>query len=129
MFTDSFLEFLRRLLGHEPAVLFERQHEAAPERVEDEPVGHCVDESARDRAFLRDAALSNMVPSIAANVSGFFAYRYGHMVFEYIEEAVEDAAGRFLEDDYRAECIAEYARRELDCSIPAERLRSKDQFT
>jgi hypothetical protein len=44
------------------------------------------DESARDRAYLRDAALSNMVPSIAANVGGFYAYRYGHMVFEYIED-------------------------------------------
>jgi preprotein translocase subunit SecA len=49
------------------------------------------------------------------------------LIFEYIEEAVADAANRFLEPDYRAECIAEYARRTLECSIVPERLRAKDR--
>jgi len=49
------------------------------------------------------------------------------LIFEYIDEAVADAAARFLEDEYRAECLAEHARRTLDCSIPAERLRTKDR--
>jgi len=49
------------------------------------------------------------------------------LIFEYIEEAVGDAANRHLEADYRAECLAEHARRTLECSIPPERLRMKDR--
>jgi hypothetical protein len=44
------------------------------------------DESARDKMFLRDAVVNDKVPSINSNVQGFFAYRYGHAVFDFIEE-------------------------------------------
>jgi Tol biopolymer transport system component len=44
------------------------------------------DESARDKMFLRDAVVNDQVPSINSNVQGFFAYRYGHAVFDFIEE-------------------------------------------
>ncbi len=48
------------------------------------------------------------------------------LIFEYIEEAVDDAIEEFLDKDYPALCAAEYAKRELDCSIMPERLRGKD---
>jgi Tol biopolymer transport system component len=45
------------------------------------------DESARDRMFLRDAVVNDLIPPITrANVSGFFAYRFGHAVFDFIED-------------------------------------------
>jgi hypothetical protein len=44
------------------------------------------DEDSRDEMYLRDAVLSDIVPSVAAPVGGFFSYRYGHKVFEFIEE-------------------------------------------
>ncbi len=45
-----------------------------------------VDEDSRDEIYMRDATLSDQVPSIMAAPQGFLAYRYGHKVFEYIEE-------------------------------------------
>ncbi|MGH9382206.1 MAG: hypothetical protein ACRD2Z_16585 [Thermoanaerobaculia bacterium] len=45
------------------------------------------DETARDRMYLRDAVVNDAVPSISrAEVGGFLAYRFGHAVFDYIEE-------------------------------------------
>ncbi len=44
------------------------------------------DEDARDEMYMRDAALSDQVPSIMNPPRGFLAYRYGHKVFEYIEQ-------------------------------------------
>ena len=44
------------------------------------------DEDARDEMYMRDAALSDQVPSIMNPPQGFLAYRYGHKVFKYIEE-------------------------------------------
>ena len=45
------------------------------------------DESARDRMYLRDAVVNDRIPAITSNqVSGFFAYRFGHAVFDFIEE-------------------------------------------
>jgi Tol biopolymer transport system component len=44
------------------------------------------DETSRDEMYMRDAALSDQVPSIQRAPQGFLAYRYGHKVFEYIEE-------------------------------------------
>lgn len=53
------------------------------------------DETARDRMFLRDAVVNDAVPPISrANVQGFFAYRFGHAVFDFIEE-------RWGEDGFR----------------------------
>jgi Tol biopolymer transport system component len=45
------------------------------------------DESARDRMFLRDAVVNDNIPSVTqSNFGGFFAYRFGHAVFDFIEE-------------------------------------------
>jgi len=44
------------------------------------------DESARDRMYLRDAVVNDRLPPVTANFGGFFAYRYGHALFDFIEE-------------------------------------------
>jgi len=44
------------------------------------------DEDALDEMYMRDAAMSDQVPSIMNPPQGFLAYRYGHKVFQYIEE-------------------------------------------
>jgi hypothetical protein len=45
------------------------------------------DESARDRMFLRDAVVNDNIPSVTGTQGGgFFAYRFGHAVFDFIEE-------------------------------------------
>ncbi len=45
------------------------------------------DESARDKMFLRDAVVNDRIPPVTqTNVTGFFAYRFGHAVFDFIEE-------------------------------------------
>ncbi len=44
------------------------------------------DESARDKMYLRDAVVNDQLPPITANFGGFFAYRYGHAFFDFIEE-------------------------------------------
>jgi Tol biopolymer transport system component len=43
------------------------------------------DEDDKDRAYMRDAALSDRVPSVKDDVEGYFAYRFGHMVFQFVE--------------------------------------------
>src|SRR5215471_9342844 len=44
------------------------------------------DEDAKDRMVLRDAVLADQVPEIAeSGIYGFFAYRFGHAVFDFIE--------------------------------------------
>ncbi len=48
------------------------------------------------------------------------------LVFEYITESVFDACDELLDKDYPAQCAAEYAKKELDCSIIPEKLRGKD---
>ncbi len=48
------------------------------------------------------------------------------LIFEYIEESVDDACAEYLDPGYPAECVAEFARERLDCSVPPERLRGKD---
>lgn len=44
------------------------------------------DEVAGDKKFLRDAVVNDSIPSVQAQGGGYFAYRFGHAVFEYIEE-------------------------------------------
>jgi hypothetical protein len=44
------------------------------------------DESARDKMFLRDAVVNDQIPSITLSGTSFFAYRFGHAVFDFIEE-------------------------------------------
>ena len=44
------------------------------------------DEDTKDRMVLRDAVLADQVPEIAEQgIYGFFAYRFGHAVFDFIE--------------------------------------------
>ncbi|MCU0304034.1 MAG: hypothetical protein MUC56_08265 [Thermoanaerobaculales bacterium] len=44
------------------------------------------DESALDEMYMRDASMADIVPSVAQPPSGFLAYRFGHKVFEFIED-------------------------------------------
>lgn len=44
------------------------------------------DEDSRDRMVLRDAVVNDTLPSIQQPFSGYFAYRFGHAVFEFIEQ-------------------------------------------
>lgn len=45
------------------------------------------DESASDRMYLRDAVVNDRLPPITSGqASGFFAYRYGHAAFDFMEE-------------------------------------------
>jgi hypothetical protein len=45
------------------------------------------DETQRDKMYLRDAVVNDRIPSVArTNFEGFFAYRFGHAVFDFIEE-------------------------------------------
>ena len=48
------------------------------------------------------------------------------LIFEYIEDVVDDAIAEYLDSEYAAQCAAEYAREKLDCSILPERLKGKD---
>jgi len=56
------------------------------------------DEDNKDQMILRDAVLSDQVPEIAqSGVGGFFAYRFGHAVFDFIEaEWGKDAVRDFV---------------------------------
>ncbi len=45
------------------------------------------DESTRDRKYLRDAVVNDQIPSVTrGDFGGFFAYRFGHAVFDFIED-------------------------------------------
>jgi len=44
------------------------------------------DEVAADKKYMIDAVVNDNLPSVEAQGGGFFAYRFGHAVFEYIEE-------------------------------------------
>ena len=45
------------------------------------------DETTADKMVLRDAVVNDRLPPVTqGNVSGFFAYRYGHAVFDFMEE-------------------------------------------
>jgi Tol biopolymer transport system component len=56
------------------------------------------DEDNKDRMVLRDAVLADQVPEIAQKgIFGFFAYRFGHAVFDFIAaEWGKDAVREFL---------------------------------
>ncbi|HTD52779.1 MAG TPA: hypothetical protein VK780_07125, partial [Thermoanaerobaculia bacterium] len=44
------------------------------------------DEDSKDKMVLRDAVLADQVPEIAERqIFGFFAYRFGHAVFDFME--------------------------------------------
>lgn len=44
------------------------------------------DEDSKDRMVLRDAVVNDKMPSITRNPTGYFAYRFGHAVFRYIQQ-------------------------------------------
>jgi hypothetical protein len=45
------------------------------------------DEEAREKMFLRDAVVNDNIPPITrVNISGFYAYRFGHAVFDFMED-------------------------------------------
>jgi Tol biopolymer transport system component len=44
------------------------------------------DEDSKDRMVLRDAVVNDFVPAITKNPRGYFAYRFGHAVFKYIQQ-------------------------------------------
>ncbi|MGH9361077.1 MAG: hypothetical protein ACRD2T_04115 [Thermoanaerobaculia bacterium] len=44
------------------------------------------DEQQRDKMFLRDAVVNDRIPSVTQNFQGFFAYRFGHAIFDFMEE-------------------------------------------
>ena len=48
------------------------------------------------------------------------------LIFEYIEDVVDDAIAEYLDPEFSAICAAEYAREQLDCSILSDRLKGKD---
>ena len=46
------------------------------------------DEDSRDRMVLRDAVVNDRIPRVSLNPQGYFAYRFGHAVFQYMQETV-----------------------------------------
>jgi hypothetical protein len=55
------------------------------------------DEDAMAKAVMRDAVASDRVPSVMAGVQGYGAYRFGHMVFQFVEsEWGEDGLRDFI---------------------------------
>jgi hypothetical protein len=44
------------------------------------------DEDSRDRMVLRDAVVTDRIPPVTRNPQGFFAYRFGHAVFRFMQE-------------------------------------------
>ena len=45
-----------------------------------------LDEDSRDRMVLRDAVVNDRIPSIGRDPQGYFAYRFGHAVFRFIQQ-------------------------------------------
>lgn len=44
------------------------------------------DEDSRDRMVLRDAVVNDRIPRVSQGAGGYFAYRFGHSVFKYMQE-------------------------------------------
>lgn len=44
------------------------------------------DEDSKDRMVLRDAVVNDHIPRITQNPTGYFAYRFGHAVFAYMQQ-------------------------------------------
>lgn len=55
------------------------------------------DEDSMAKAVMRDAVASDRVPSVLGGVQGYGAYRFGHMVFQFVEsEWGEDGLRDFI---------------------------------
>jgi preprotein translocase subunit SecA len=48
------------------------------------------------------------------------------LVFDFIRDTVDDAVEKYMDDNYPAECAAEFAKAKLDCSIDPMRLKGKE---
>ncbi len=48
------------------------------------------------------------------------------LIIDFVQDSVEDAAEKFLDPFYGAECAAEFAKERLDVSILPEKLRGRD---
>ena len=48
------------------------------------------------------------------------------LIFDFVRVSVRDAVEEYLDPSYPAECAAEYAKQQLDCSIVPDRLKGKD---
>ncbi len=60
------------------------------------------DETNLDRMVVRDAVVNNVLPPIEQlDVSSFFAYRYGHALFDYIEQEHGREGLRTFLSEYR----------------------------
>ncbi|HET7712758.1 MAG TPA: hypothetical protein VFL80_12570, partial [Thermoanaerobaculia bacterium] len=44
------------------------------------------DEDSKDRMVLRDAVVNDQIPAVTRDPQGYFAYRFGHAVFKYIQQ-------------------------------------------
>ena len=63
------------------------------------------DETERDKMYLRDAVVNDLIPSVTrTDFGGFFAYRFGHAVFDFIEERWGKEG--FLDFLYEVRCEA-----------------------
>ncbi|HYO77381.1 MAG TPA: collagenase, partial [Thermoanaerobaculia bacterium] len=59
------------------------------------------DEDSRDRMVLRDAVVNDRIPRITYNPQGYFAYRFGHAVFKYMQQQYGDDGVRDFIYEYR----------------------------
>jgi Tol biopolymer transport system component len=59
------------------------------------------DEDTFDRMVLRDAVVNDMIPSVRSGFGGFFAYRFGHAVFKFIEIHYGEEGVRDFVMEYR----------------------------
>jgi preprotein translocase subunit SecA len=48
------------------------------------------------------------------------------LIFEFVEDAVTEAADRFLDPAYPGECVAEFVKDRLECSIVPDKLKGRD---
>jgi WD40 repeat protein len=77
--------------------------------------GH--DETDRSRMYLRDAVITDHVPAIAhgEGINPYFAYRFGHAVFDFIEhEWGKDAVREFVYEWRTGGGMAKIIRRAFD---------------
>ncbi len=59
------------------------------------------DEDTHDRMVLRDAVVNDIIPSVRSGFGGFFAYRFGHAVFSFMESEWGEEGVRDFVFEYR----------------------------
>ncbi|MCC6283966.1 MAG: preprotein translocase subunit SecA [Phycisphaerales bacterium] len=48
------------------------------------------------------------------------------LIFEFVDDAVTEAADRFLDPAYPGECVAEFVKDRLECSIVPDKIKGRD---